>query len=73
MKTTLALLILLSFAALSNTQMSLNLNAATYQVSGGYYSLNVPVTGGFSPFTYNFQAYPSTWLPSGNNINIPLI
>jgi hypothetical protein len=53
--------------------MSFNLASATYQASSGFYSLNVPVAGGVSPYTYNFQAYPLSWLQIGNNINIPTI
>lgn len=67
------LLVALTLLAVAYAQMAFNLNGATYQLASGYYSLNVPVTGGASPYSYNFQAYPSTWLQNGNNINIPLI
>jgi len=74
MKQATLFLVLLSLAVLGHSQMSFNLGAATYQVtSGGYYSLSVPVTGGISPYSYLYQAYPATWIQVGNNINIPLI
>lgn len=73
MKQATALLLLLSLAIMAHSQMTFNLGGATYQVSSGYYSLNVPVTGGVSPFTYTYQAFPLTWLQNGNSINIPLI
>jgi len=67
------LLLLLSLAVLAHAQLTLNLPAATYQITNTYYSLRVPVTGGTPPLTYSFQAYPASWLTQGNTISIPLI
>lgn len=71
MKNLSILVVFAVLAALAHSQMTFNLNGATYEVVSGYYSLYIPVVGGVDPLTYNFQAYPSTWLQSGNKINIP--
>ena len=57
--------------SLASAQMSFNLNGATYEVTGGYYSLHIPVIGGVQPMTYNYQAYPTTWIQVGNKLSIP--
>lgn len=54
-------------------QMTLNLTGATYEVGSGFYSLSIPVSGGVPPYTYNFQALPSTWVQVGSKLNIPSI
>lgn len=71
MRTLTFFLFCVAFVTVAHTQMSFNLNGATYQIASGYYSLQIPVTGGVPPLTYNYQAFPSTWLQSGNNLNIP--
>lgn len=71
MKSFTLVLLCAVLAALAQSQMTFNLNGASYQIVSGYYSLQIPVNGGVPPLTYNFQAFPSTWLQSGNNINIP--
>lgn len=73
MKQTTVLALLLALAVVSRAQLSFNLASAAYQINNGYYSLSVPVNGGVSPFSYSYQAFPTTWLQVGNNINIPLI
>ena len=45
-------LFLALITSLASAQMSFNLNGATYQVTGGFYSLFIPVTGGVAPNTY---------------------
>jgi hypothetical protein len=67
----LAILALLT--VLGSSQMAFRLSGATYEVAGGYYSLNIPVSGGVPPLTYTFQAYPATWTQTGNRISIPTI
>lgn len=53
--------------------MRFDLKAATYQVNTGYYSLQIPVTGGVTPYTYTFQMLPPTWMQTDNTINIPIL
>ena len=73
MKSLSTITIFAILAVISQAQMSFNLNGATYQINAGYYSLSIPVTGGVSPFSYSFQAYPATWIQVGNNLNIPAL
>lgn len=71
MKNPTLLLALAFLLTLAHAQMAFSLNAATYQVNAGYYTLRIPVSGGVPPLTYNFQTYPLTWLQSGESLSIP--
>ena len=72
MKNLSSCLLLALLVVLGSTQMSFNLNGATYEVSSGFYSLFIPVTGAVDPVSYTFQAFPITWTQVGNRINIPV-
>lgn len=56
---------------LAYSQMSFDLNSASYQSVGGFWDLNIPVKGGVSPLRYNFQELPSLWYQQDNNLQIP--
>lgn len=56
---------------LASSQMSFDLNSASYQSISGFWDLSIPVIGGVNPLTYSFQSLPATWMQSGNNLLIP--
>lgn len=56
---------------LTCSQMSFDLNSASYQAVSGFWDLSIPVKGGISPLTYSFQGLPSLWYQQGNNLQIP--
>lgn len=71
MKNLVILALLALTLTLANSQLSFDLNSASYQSISGYWQLNVPVIGGVSPLTYSYQSLPSTWSQTGNTLLIP--
>ena len=72
MKHLLNLTILLAFAVIVSSQISIDLNAANYQVRDGFWNVNIPVKGGIAPFVYSYQNIQTSWKQQGNAILIPL-
>ena len=66
---TLALLAVL--LAVGSAQIRFDLNSASYEIAGGYWSLNVPVTGAVLPAEYSYFTLPAGWIQVGNSLRIP--
>ena len=56
---------------LATSQLSFDLNSASYQSVSGFWDLSIPVLGGVNPLTYSFQSLPAAWMQSGNSLLIP--
>jgi hypothetical protein len=70
----IGLLVLLALTAtLCRADLGFDLNSASYQSVSGFWDLSIPVTGGINPLTYSYQTLPTTWIQSGNNLEIPTI
>ena len=71
MKSLLRIVVLMIISMMVASQLSIDLNGASYIVKEGFWHVDIPIKGGASPYIYTYQSYLSSWKQVGNLILIP--